>query len=134
MNAAVNSAVLPLVSRIFIAALFIVAGIGKVMGYAGTVGYMGKLGFPAPEVMTALAIAAELGGGILLLIGWKTRLVAWGLVIFVVIATFAAHRFWDVDVAQMMNQRTNFLKNFAIIGGLLMVAAFGPGRISADKA
>ena len=133
MNAAVNSAVLPLVGRIFIAALFIVAGIGKAMGYAGTVGYMGKLGFPAPEVMTALAIAAELGGGILLLIGWKTRLVAWGLVIFVVIATFAAHRFWDVDVAQMMNQRTQFLKNFAIIGGLLMVAAFGPGRISADK-
>src|SRR5258708_28711845 len=106
MNAAVESAVLPLVGRIFIAALFIVAGIGKVMGYAGTAGYMGKLGFPAPEVMTVLAIAAELGGGILLLIDWKTRWVAWGLVIFVVIATFAAHRFVAVDGGPMMDQGT----------------------------
>ena len=58
---------------------------------------------------------------------------AWGLVIFVVVATFAAHRFWEFDTAQMVNQRTQFLKNFAIIGGLLMLAAFGAGRASADK-
>jgi putative oxidoreductase len=134
MNAAVSNAALPLVGRIFIGALFLVAGIGKVMGYAGTVGYMAKIGFPAPELMTILAIAAEVGGGILLIIGWKTRWVAWGLVIFVLIATFAAHRFWEFDAAQMMNQRTQFLKNFAIIGGLLMLAAFGAGRASADKA
>jgi putative oxidoreductase len=128
------NAALPLVSRILIAALFLVAGIGKVMGYAGTAGYMAKIGFPAPEVMTMLAIAVEIGGGILLIVGWKTRWVAWALVIFVLIATFAAHRFWDVDTAQMVNQRTQFLKNFAIIGGLLMLAAFGPGGMSADKA
>lgn len=128
------NAALPLVSRILIAALFLVAGIGKVMGYAGTVGYMGKIGFPAPELMTMLAIAIEIGGGILLIVGWKTRWAAWALVIFVLIATFAAHRFWDVDAAQMAMQRTHFLKNFAIIGGLLMLAAFGPGRMSADKA
>jgi putative oxidoreductase len=127
------NAVLPLLARICVAALFIVAGIGKVMAFSGTVGYMAKVGFPAPEVMTAIAIAFELGGGLLLLIGWKTRWVAWGLTIFVVIATFAAHRFWDVDVSQMSGQRTQFLKNFAIIGALLMMAAFGPGPNSADK-
>jgi putative oxidoreductase len=129
-----NAAALPLVSRILIAVLFLVAGIGKVMGYAGTVGYMAKLGFPAPEVMTIIAIAIEIGGAVLLIAGWKTRWVAWGLVIFVVVATFAAHRFWEFDTAQMGNQRTQFLKNFAIIGALLMLAAFGPGRASADKA
>jgi len=73
-----------------------VAGVGKAMGFAGTAGYIAKLGFPMPEVMTALAIAAEAGGAILLIIGWKTRWVAWGLAIFVVIATLAAHRFWEI--------------------------------------
>lgn len=129
-----NSATQALVARILVAVLFLMAGIGKATAYAGTAGYMAKLGFPAPELMTMLAIAIEIGGAILLIVGWKTRWVAWALVIFVLVATFAAHRFWDVDVAQMANQRTQFLKNFAIIGALLMLAAFGPGRISADKA
>jgi putative oxidoreductase len=86
-----------------------------------------------PEVMTALAIAVEAGGAILLIIGWQTRWVAWGLAIFVVIATLAAHRFWEFDASQMVNQRTQFLKNLAIIGGLMFVAAFGPGSASADR-
>jgi putative oxidoreductase len=128
-----NSTVIPLIARILIAALFLVAGVGKAMAFSGTAGYMGKLGFPMPEVMTALAIAVEAGGAILLIIGWKTRWVAWGLAIFVVIATLAAHRFWEVDAAQMVNQRTQFLKNIAIIGGLMLLAAFGPGSASADK-
>jgi putative oxidoreductase len=135
MNSTVSgNPVVPLAGRILIAALFVVAGFGKIMGFAGTAGYMAKLGFPAPEAMTAIAILIEAGGGILLIVGWKTRWVAWALVIFTVIATLAAHRFWEIaDAAQMMNQRIHFLKNLAIIGGLLFVAAFGPGSISVDK-
>ena len=135
MNSTVSgNSFVPLIGRILIAALFLVAGFGKIMGFAGTAGYMAKLGFPAPEVMTAISILIEAGGGILLIIGWKTRWVAWGLAIFVVIATLAAHRFWEIpDAAQMMGQRIHFLKNLAIIGGLLFVAAFGPGSISVDK-
>jgi putative oxidoreductase len=135
MNSIVSgNPVVPLVGRILIAALFLVAGVGKAMAFAATAAYMGKVGFPMPEVMTAIAIAIEVGGGILLIVGWKTRWVAWGLAIFVVIATLAAHRFWDIpDAARMMDQRTQFLKNMAIIGGLLFVAAFGPGSISVDK-
>jgi putative oxidoreductase len=135
MNSTVSgNPVVPLIGRILIAALFLVAGVGKIMGFAGTAGYMAKLGFPAPEVMTALALVVEAGGAILLIIGWKTRWVAWALVIFTVIATLAAHRFWEIpDAAQMMNQRIHFLKNLAIIGGLLFVATFGPGSISVDK-
>jgi putative oxidoreductase len=84
--------------------------------------------------MTVLSIVVELGGAILLIIGWKTRWVAWALVIFVVAATFLAHRFWEFsDPGQAMNQRNHFLKNFAIAGGLLILAAFGPGPASADK-
>jgi putative oxidoreductase len=127
------NAVLPLLARICVAALFLIAGIGKIMAFSGTAGYMAKLGFPAPEAMTVVAIVFEVGGGLLLLIGWQTRWVAWGLTLFVLIATFAAHRFWDMDASQMVAQRTQFLKNFAIIGALLMFSAFGSGRISADK-
>jgi putative oxidoreductase len=135
MNSTVSgNPVVPLIGRILIAALFLVAGVGKIMGFAGTAGYMAKLGFPAPEVMTALALVVEAGGAILLIIGWKTRWVAWALVIFTVIATLAAHRFWEIpDAARMMDQRIHFLKNLAIIGGLLFVATFGPGSISVDK-
>ena len=135
MNSTVSgNPVVPLIGRILIVALFLVAGVGKIMGFAGTAGYMAKLGFPAPEVMTALAIVVEAGGAILLIVGWKTRWVAWGLAIFTVIATLAAHRFWEIpDAAQMMNQRIHFLKNLVIIGGLLFVATFGPGSISVDK-
>ncbi|HLS85881.1 MAG TPA: DoxX family protein [Burkholderiales bacterium] len=128
-----TSAALPLVGRILMAALFIIAGAGKLMGFAGTAGYLGKLGFPMPEVMTVITILIELGGGILLLLGWQTRWVAWLLAIFVVIATLAAHRFWEFDAAQAMNQRNHFLKNFAIVGGLLFLAAFGPGRAAVDR-
>ena len=122
-----------LAARICLAILFIVFGAGKAMAFAGTSGYLAKLGFPMPDVMTALAIAFELGGGILLVIGWKTRWVAWGMAIFVVIATLAAHRFWEADAAQIALQRMQFLKNLSILGGLLMVAAFGPGSLSVDK-
>lgn len=122
-----------LAGRILIGAIFLNAGLRKVLGFAGTIGYFTKLGFPAPEVFTVLAIIIEVGGAILLIVGWKTRWVAWLLSLFVLIAAFAAHRFWEFDAAQYANQMNHFLKNLAIIGGLLFVASFGPGSISVDK-
>jgi putative oxidoreductase len=123
----------PLIARILIAPLFLVAGYNKLMAVAGTAGYFAKLGFPMPDVMVWVAIAIEVGGGLLLLIGWKTRWVSWLLIVFVAIATFMAHRFWAVDAAQYTNQLNAFLKNIAVIGGLLMFVAHGPGSASVDK-
>jgi len=128
-----SNSVLPLIARLFFGALFLTTGIRKVLTIAGTTAYLAKLGFPAPEVMTYLAIAIEIGGALLLIIGWRTRWAAWLLALFVLVAAFAAHRFWEYDQAQMNNQLNHFLKNLAIIGGLLMVATFGPGRASVDK-
>ena len=122
-----------LVGRILIGAIFLNAGVRKLMGFAGTVGYFTKLGFPSPELFAVLAIVIEVGGSILLIIGWKTRWVAWLLALFVLIAALAAHRFWQVDAAQYANQMNHFMKNLAIIGGLLFVATFGPGSASVDK-
>jgi putative oxidoreductase len=123
----------PLLARVLIGALFLTAGIRKVLFLAGTTGYLTKLGFPAAEVMTWVAIVIEIGGGLALIAGWQTRLMAWLLAIFVVIATGMAHRFWEFDAAQYNAQLNNFLKNIAIIGGLLMFATYGPGSASVDK-
>ncbi len=126
--------IVPLVGRILVAAIFLIAGAGKVMRFAGTVAYFTKLGFPAPELVTVIAIIIEVGGSILLIVGWRTRWVVWLLALFVLIATFAAHRFWEFDAAQQANQMNHFLKNLAIIGGMFYVASFGAGRYSIDKA
>jgi putative oxidoreductase len=70
-----------LVARIFASALFIVYGYFKLTAYAGTTGYMAKQGLPLPALSAILAIIIELGGGILLLVGYQTRLAAIGLAI-----------------------------------------------------
>lgn len=134
MNAVTANPALPLVGRVLLAAIFLVAGTRKILTFAGTVGYLAKLGFPAPEALAVIAIVIEIGCSVLLIAGWRTRWVAWLLGLFVLIATFAAHRFWEFDTSQYNNQLNHFLKNFAIIGGLLFVAAFGPGPSSVDKA
>jgi len=121
-----------LVGRILLSLVFLIAGYRKLMGVAASAGYFAKLGFPMPEVMVWVAIAIELGGAILLIIGWKTRWVAWLLALFTLIAAFAAHRFWEVDAAQYANQMNHFLKNLAIVGGFIFVAAVGPGALSVD--
>jgi putative oxidoreductase len=122
-----------LVGRILLALVFVVAGSRKLMTTAATAGYFAKLGFPMPEVMVWVAIAFEVIGGVLLIVGWKTRYAAWALALFTLVATFAAHRFWEFgDAAQYAAQMNNFLKNLAIIGGMVLIAATGPGPLSVD--
>jgi putative oxidoreductase len=121
-----------LAGRILLSLVFLIAGYRKLMAVAATAGYFGKLGFPMPEVMAWVAIAVELGGAILLMVGWRTRWAAWLLALFTLIATFAAHRFWEVDPAQYANQMNHFLKNLAIVGGMILIAATGPGALSVD--
>ena len=132
MNPAAQSQMM-LVARILLAAIFLVAGIRKLMAVAASTGYLTKLGFPMPEVLIWVAIAIEIGGALLLILGWQTRRVAWLMILFVAIATAMAHRFWEFDAAQYANQMNHFLKNMALIGGLLYVAAFGPGTVSVDE-
>lgn len=121
-----------LIGRILLAWLFVPAGWAKIAGFAGTAGYIASKGLPLPEVAAALAIAAELGLGLLLLVGWQTRWAALGLAIFVAVITPIFHNFWAMPEAQQMMQKQAFGKNFAIVGGLLAFAAFGPGRFSIE--
>jgi len=118
-----------LIGRLFMASLFLVYGYKKITGFAGTEAYMAKFGVfaSAPVVFAAIAVIFELVGGLLILVGYKTRCVALALAIYVLVATLVAHtNFADA------NQMSHFFKNMAIIGGFLMLAAHGAGAYSID--
>ena len=121
---------LALAGRALLALLFVPAGFAKIAGFAGTAGYIASKGVPLPEVAAAIAIAVELGLGLLLLVGWQTRWAALGIAVFTAVITFVFHNYWAVPAEQMMQQQQAFFKNIAIVGGLLLVVAFGAGAWS----
>ncbi len=121
-----------LVGRILLALLFLIAGINKLKAPAASAGYFAKLGFPATDVLVWVVIAVEIGAAVMLIVGWKTRWAALALALFTLVATFAAHRFWEFDGAQVANQMNHFFKNLAIVGGMVILAATGPGPLSVD--
>ena len=115
-----------LIARIFIAALFLMAGVGKLgSGYAGTQGYMVAMGVPG--VLLPLVIALEIGGAILVIAGFWTRITALALAAFTVLSALLFH----LDFSEQM-QQIMFLKNFAIGGGFLFLAIKGAGAWSID--
>lgn len=112
------------IGRILIAAIFIYSGIGKITGYAATQGYMEMMG--VPTFLLPLVILLEIFGGIAIVVGFKTRIVALLLAIFSLASAFIFHPFSDPE------QQTHFLKNIAIAGGFLMLVAHGAGPYSLD--
>jgi len=122
-----------LIGRILLAAMFVISGWGKLTGFAGTAGYISSQGLPLPELFAAAAIVIELGGGLLILLGWKARWAAIGLALFLVVITPLFHNFWGAPPEARMGQLINFQKNLSILGGMLLLYAFGPGRHSIDK-
>jgi len=124
---------LALIGRILIAVLFVPAGYGKLMGFAGTVGYISSAGLPLPQVGAAIAVAVELGVGLMLLAGFKTRIAAIVLAVFTVAAGLFFHNFWAMAADKVYVNQLMFMKNLAIAGGLLAFAALGAGRFSVDK-
>jgi putative oxidoreductase len=123
----------PLLGRILIALLFIPAGINKITGFGGTVGYIASKGLPLPQVAAAGTIVVEVVVGLALLVGFKARYAALILAAFTIAASVIFHNFWALPEAQKMMQQLMFTKNFAIVGGLLFIAAFGAGPLSVDN-
>lgn len=121
-----------LVGRVLMAALFLPAGISKITGFAGTVGYIASKGVPLPEVAAIIAIIVEVVGGLALILGFKARWAALLLAAFTLFATFMFHNFWTLPAGQQMVQQLMFMKNIAVIGGLLTLAAWGAGAWSVD--
>ena len=123
----------PLGGRILLSLMFIMSGWGKITGFAGTAAYMASRGMPHPELLLPFAIAIELGGGLMLLTGWKARLAASAIFLFIIPTTLIFHNFWAADAASAQNQMIHFMKNVTIMGGMLYVAAFGAGPLSLDN-
>ena len=117
-----------LVAHLLLAALFILAGINKLGAMEGTVGYIEAFGLPFPQLVYFGTVALEIGGGLLLAAGFKTRFAALALGIFTVLTAVIFHS----NFAEQ-TEITLFLKNLAIAGGMFAVVAFGPGRFSLDR-
>ena len=131
--ASVSQDTLALIGRVLIALLFVPAGFGKIAGFAGVVGYIGAVGLPLPQLGAVIAIAVELGLGLLLLVGYKTRIVSIILAVFTVATAVFFHNYWAMPADKAYINQLMFFKNIAVAGGLLAIAALGAGRFSIDK-
>jgi len=114
-----------LVARIFMGALFIVAGYGKIATFAMVAGYIESVGLPAGQVLAALTIVLEIGAGLMLVLGYRVPTAAAALAAFTIVATLIFHNpsLWAEDASQQLM----FLKNIAIVGGLLYMVGYGAG-------
>jgi len=128
---ATTSAVLTLLGRVMLVAIFLMSAIGdKIPNFNVTVKAMAGEGVPLPAVALVGAIAFLLVGSALVVLGWKTRWGATLLLVFLALATFYFHDFWNFSGDAVNEQQIDFRKNLAIAGGLLLLIAHGPGRLS----
>ena len=127
----------PLLGRLLLSNLFIVAGFKKITGFAGTAGYMAaKMPSLDPnliKIMLVLTIAIELGGGLMILIGWQARWVATIIFLWMIPVTYLFHAYWGLPPDQMQMQFIQFQKNLAIMGALLLIVAQGTGPYSLGR-
>jgi putative oxidoreductase len=116
-----------LAGRVMICALFLLSGWGKVNAPAATIGYIESVGLPLATLGFAIAVTIEIGGGLALALGYRSRIAAALIAVYSIAAALAFHRHFADP-----NQFVHFMKNVAIAGGLLQIVAFGPGRFSLE--
>jgi putative oxidoreductase len=129
-----SDSIVPLLGRILISIVFIMAGIGKIGGFSMEEGFVASKHLPLPAVTLGIALIIELVGGLAILAGLYTRFTAWIVFLYMIPTTFLFHNFWAYQGAARMDSMINFEKNLAIMGGLLFIATFGPGAFSIDSA
>lgn len=120
--------VVALAGRILIALLFLQSGIEKFVYYAATLDYMAKAGLPFPQALLVASGVFETACALAIIAGWKTRWAALGLLLWMIPVTWIFH-----SPAQGQEQMIHFMKNVAIIGGIALLAAFGPGAFSLGR-
>jgi putative oxidoreductase len=123
-----STSYLAFAGRLLIGVPFAMSGLSKLAAYGATTAMIGAVGLPVPPLAYAVAVAVELGGGLLLIAGLQTRIVAIALALFSLATALSFHsNFAD------QNQMIHFLKNVMMVGGLLQVVAFGAGSFSLDS-
>jgi putative oxidoreductase len=119
-----------LAARLCLAAVFLYSGAAKLLFWSGGIEEFAALGLPMPALALAATIVLQLGAGTALAIGWRSGPAALALAAFTVAATLVGHPFWAFDGADFHRQLTIALEHLAIVGGLLAIAAAGPGLFS----
>jgi putative oxidoreductase len=122
-----------LFGRLLLAYIFLLSGFGKIGKFAGTAAYMASKGLPVSEVLLVATIIIEVGGGLMLVLGWQARWAALAIFLWLIPVTLIFHGYWAVEPEQMRTQMIQFNKNLAIMGGMLYVMVAGSGRYSLDK-
>jgi putative oxidoreductase len=129
-----SSSVVPLFGRILLSAVFILGGIGKISGFSMEEGFVAAKHLPLPAIALGIALVIELVGGLAILAGLYTKLTSWIVFLYLIPTTFMFHNFWAMQGADRLDNMIHFQKNLAIMGGLLLLAAFGAGAYSVDSA
>lgn len=121
-----NNRYVLLVGRVLLGLIYLIGGLTWLFNFAPPIGYIASKGFPAAALLGWVALIFKLGGAILITLGWKTRLGAVALILFTLVTAFGFHPIW------VEGEYNNFMKEIAMIGGLLILAAVGPGALSLD--
>lgn len=117
-----------LIGRVLLGLVFLLAGWMKLTGFSALVSQLAQTGFPLPVLSAVLAVIFEFGGALMLITGFHARIAAWMLIVFTAISTVVYHDPMSNQIQMMM-----FMKNIAIIGGLLYVVVAGPGKYGLAK-
>ena len=130
-----SDAVFPCIARLLISAIFVQGALGKILGWSGQASYMQSHQLPVQLIPTMLGVALliEAAGVLCLIAGWKARAAAFVMFLYLGVVSVLLHNFWAAHGTTAGGMQTQFLKNLGIMGGLLMIAARGPGKWSVDE-
>jgi putative oxidoreductase len=129
-----STSIVSLFGRILLSSVFIASGCAKITGFSFEEGLLASKHFPMPAAALGVALVVELVGGLAVLTGFCARFTAWILFLYLIPTTFLFHNFWAAAGPDRIDLMIHFEKNVAIMGGLLLLAAFGPGAYSIDSA
>lgn len=119
-----------LLSRFCISLLFLWAGVAKILNWQGTIHYMASKGMPSIDILLPLAVAAQLIGGLSILLGYRARLGSLLLILFLIPASLMFHDFWNLSGSLRVTEMTMFLKDVAVLGALLQILIHSSGPYS----
>ncbi|HEY7403732.1 MAG TPA: DoxX family protein [Candidatus Angelobacter sp.] len=120
-----------ILGRVLLSAIFILSGVGKIPQFSGVAEMMAGRGIPLATVALAITLCIEIGGGLMVLTGFKARWAALVIAIWLIPVTLVFHHFWGIPEADKQGQMINFLKNVAIMGGLLILSYANPEKAKA---
>jgi putative oxidoreductase len=123
----------PLMGRILLSAIFIIAGIHKANTFESAVAYLASQGLMMTEILLVLIIIIELVGGLLILVGWQARWAAMVIFIYLIPLTLFFHPYWNFEGQELMHHFHSFFKNIAIMGGMMYIMVHGSGPLSLDN-